>query len=574
MRKLGLWILVLLALAGIGFGLYYFLKPAVPNVSLEFVKPDQIFLGKPFTLTVSYSNSSDQVLKNSKLSILLPPEIAFLGRSPDQRGMDQSLGDIGPGSVNQQTINLIALNGAQSFKRITAKLNYNLAGQTNIPFETSQSLDLPLGSPAVSLTISSPQSVTSGQNFDINVSYQNATGNDLKDMKLDLNYPPVFNFIKTSKNNSVNNQEWALPVLSKGQSEQFTVTGNLLGVDSVRYQFVGNILANYSGQTYAINTQSSETAISPSPLSLRPTINGADAQNYLANPGDALNYVIYFKNNSQVPLSNLKLSVSMTGDMYDFSTLETNATYNSITNTLTWTQQNSSGLFALNSGEEQSVNFRIKLKSGYPIRRLGDKNFTLKLSMNLESPTVPPGVAAIKTTSLLDLENKVNGQIAVKTSGFFYDAASGILNKGPYPPKANQKTQYTIHWAITDYSDDASGTVITANLAPGVSFTGQIKGNSNIVPVYDPSTGVVTWNVGSIQATKGVLTSPLETIFQIEATPSNVQISRDIPLIGDTKIQAIDTFTGQNLTNTSPAINSSIPDDQKLPIMTNRTVRP
>src|SRR3989338_6326624 len=55
-----------------GFGYYYFFaRLPQPNVGLEFSKPDQTLLGQPFAVSVSFSNYSDQILKNAKLSVLL-----------------------------------------------------------------------------------------------------------------------------------------------------------------------------------------------------------------------------------------------------------------------------------------------------------------------------------------------------------------------------------------------------------------------------------------------------------------------------------------------------------------------
>lgn len=575
MKKIGLTILVLLALAGAAAIAYYFLKPAAPNVSLEFSKPDQIYVGKPFNITISYSNSSDQVLKDAKFSLQLPPEISFLGQSTDQRVSEESLGDIGPGNMIPKDFALIALNGAQSFKRVTAKLNYMTSSASRTPFEATSNADISIGQPAVGLIVTTPQSVNSGENFDLSVKVQNNTQEDLKGVNLALGYPPVFKFGHSDdKHDLVNNQQYAWPTLLKGQSDEITVNGNLLGADQSRYDFAATVSSNFTtGQTYTINTQEAETAITPSPLTMRATVNGADTANYIAQAGQTLDYVIYYKNNSSVPLSNLKLSAKLVGAMFDFPTLQTDAVFDSINSVLSWSQQNASDLSILNLGEEKQLKFQVKLKGTFPIQRLGDKNFTLKVNLNMESPTVPPNVAAQKTVSLVALETKVAGQTALKASGYFYDASSGILNKGVYPAKVDQKTQYTIHWTIINYSTDITNAVIMAKLAPGANFTGQIKSNADSQPTYDANTGIVTWNLGSVPATKGVLSAPYEAIFQIEYTPSSVQAGEDIQLMGATTFSATDSFTGGQIGATDAEITSLLPDDTKVTAQ-DRRVRP
>ncbi len=574
MRKFGITLLVLAVLAGVGYTVYYFLEPKAPNVTLDFARPGDVFIGKPFSLSVSYSNSSDQVLKNVKFLVVLPPELSFLGKSTDQRVFEKPIGDVGPGSVTPETLNLIAQSGAQSFKEITAKLRYNLATNPDVQFEASKTFDLGLGLPGVSLAIVTPQNVNSGENFDTQVKLQNNTGEDIKNIALKLSYPPVFNFVKSDKEDARrNNQEWIFPTLAKGQTESVNINGNLVGADLARYQFAASASSDYMGQTYAMDNQTSDIAISPSPLSLSILVNGSDPNSYVARAGEDINYEMRYKNNSSVPLSNLKLTAGMVGEMYDFSTLSANAVFNSITNILTWTQQSAGDLAVLNPGEERSISFRVKLKSAFPIRRLGDKNFSLKLNLSLESPTVPPGVAAQKTVTISKIETKLSGQADIKSAGYFYDSASGILNKGPYPPRANQKTQYTIHWKVINYSTDITGAVISAKAAPGVNFTGQIKSNSGSQPSYDSASGVVTWNLGDVPATKGIVGTPFEAIFQIEYTPSNLQIGEEVGLLGETRLTAKDAFTGKDISAVSGEITTYLRDDSKI-TTPDRNVRP
>ncbi|TSC60362.1 MAG: Uncharacterized protein LiPW15_240 [Parcubacteria group bacterium LiPW_15] len=575
MRKFGITLLVLVLLGAVGYAIYYFLEPKAPNVSLDFAKPGDVFIGKPFALSISYANSSDQVLKNAKFLVVLPPEIAFLGKPADQRVFEKPIGDVGPGSVTPETLNLVALSGAQSFKEVTAKLRYNLANNPDVQFEATKTFDLGLGLPAVSLTVVVPQSINSGENFDTQVKLQNNTGEDVKSITLKLSYPPVFNFVKSDKEEArKNNQEWIFPMLAKGQTDSVTVNGNIVGADLARYQFAASASSDYMGQTYAMDNQTADIAISPSPLSLSVLVNGSDPNSYVARAGDEINYEMKYKNNSPVPLSNLKLTAGMVGEMYDFSTLSASAVFNSITNVLTWTQQNVGDLAVLNPGEERSISFRVRLKNAFTIRRLGDKNFSVKLNLSLESPTVPPGVAAQKTVTISKTETKLAGQTDVKATGYFYDSASGILNKGPYPPKANQKTQYTVHWKVTNYTTDIADTVIKATVIPGVNFTGQVKSNADTKPTYDAQSGVITWNLGSVPATKGIVTPAFEAVFQIEYTPSNLQVGKEVVLLGATELSAKDVFVDRGISAASDQITTFLKEDPKIPSNLDRNVRP
>ena len=179
----------------------------------------------------------------------------------------------------------------------------------------------------------------------------------------------------------------------------------------------------------------------------------------------------------------------------------------------------------------------------------------------MRSPTVPDNLTAAETTGLANLENKVAGAIVVQTKAYFRDAASGIANKGPWPPKVNQATQYTIHWLITNYAADVQNVEVRAFLESGVTWTGQVKGNAGSLPTYNAQTQEVVWNIDKIAATKGITTSPLEVVFQVSATPNSNQAGNYQPLIKQTSITATDTFTQTNLTNSAAAVSTALPDD-------------
>ena len=105
-------LIFILAAVAIVLGTTYFLhKPQGPNVGLQFTKPDHVFLGDPFVLTISASNYSDSVLRNARISLFLPDGVSFEGQSEGQRVAEQTVGDPGPGSINQLNFNLIVTQG-------------------------------------------------------------------------------------------------------------------------------------------------------------------------------------------------------------------------------------------------------------------------------------------------------------------------------------------------------------------------------------------------------------------------------------------------------------------------------
>ncbi len=568
------WVLAVVVFGLLAGGAYYFFfrNPNGPNVGLEFSKPGRIFLGDPFALSLSLSNYSESVLKNAKLSLILPDGVSFVGQSQGQRVAEQSVGDLGPGSINQQSFNLIVTSGPEAVKHIQARLVYTTAQSKNAQFESSGEADLLVGQSAVSVNFSAPQNVFSGQDFAIKVDYANNTGHNFKNIHLKIDYPPIFKFQRsTVATEGVSNNSWDLGTLPAGSGGTISITGSIVGPEKSFFNFNGSLTADFLGGTYTINTQTVGIAISPAPLSLDIVLN--NASDYIAHLGETLKYIINFKNNSEVIMQNVTIRTKLIGEMFDFTTLKSDASFNSLSNALVWIAATTPELSNLTPGQGGSVDFSVKLKESYPIRLLSDKNFTLKVQAQIESPTVPPATTAEKTISVASLENKVGGRLELTAFALWRDAASGILNSGPYPPKVNQPTQYTIHWSLTNFASDVSGITVSAYLQSGSRFTGKVKSNTDTSPTYNPNSGLVTWLINSLPATKGVIGQPAEAIFQIENTPAINQAGQYVPLLSEPKVEWTDSFTGNHMQASVLPLDTSLPYDKTIDAL-NRAVQP
>ena len=255
------------------------------------------------------------------------------------------------------------------------------------------------------------------------------------------------------------------------------------------------------------------------------------------------------------------ISAQLVGDMFDLTTLNTNGSLRSFDKTIIWNVANTPSLAVISPGASGKVEFRIDAKDVYPIKRLSDKNFILKVNAVIESPTVPQFVAAAKTISITSQEAKVAGKAVVDAKAFFRDAASGIVNRGPMPPKVGKATNFTVHWLITNYGTDIKNVEVKAFLGGNVRFTGEAKSNTTTVPVYNERTQEVVWMIDSISAGNGVLSRSSEAIFQVEAIPSVSDIGKYMTLLQATSLKASDDFTGLEIQANDSGLNTELPDD-------------
>jgi hypothetical protein len=556
-------IIFILFIIAIGVAIYFWRQTSVARdlmIDLD-VPIEQISLGVPFRFGVNISNDSNSILQDVKLTITLPEGIVFVGSSPEKTTDYKNLGNLGVGSLTKEEFKLMAISGEKTIKKIKTSVNY-LPSAIGSRFEKSTEVNLNLGRAAISLDLAMPKKVFSGEEFEIRVSAKNVSAVDFSDLILKIEYPPTFSFRDSTLKPDFDNNTWELGGLLKNSETSLSIFGNVIGPDNAFFDFKADLETDFLGISYLIGSLSGVVSISPSPLSI--AINLNEDPDYITVFDDELNYALTYTNNTDIGLKDVVITAQLIGEMFDFRTLITDASFRSSDQTLIWNAANTPSLALLSPGDSGLIEFRLKTKSNYPIKRLSDKDFVLKIDSRIESPTVPYYVTAEKTVGLAKLETKVSGYVSIETKGFFRDAPAKILNKGPFPPQVGKPTNYTIHWLITNYSTDVSNVEVRAFLGGNVKSTGIIKSNIPSLPVYNERTQEMVWQIDRIPATKGVINKPIEAIFQVEATPSLADVGSYLTLIQPTSLKATDLFTGLDLGSSDEEVTTNLPDDPSV----------
>jgi hypothetical protein len=550
--------------------IYYFLLPApAPNIAISFSDPASIVIGQPFPVIITVANDSKSAIQNAQLNIMLPSSsLAFAsGTTPTQ-----DVGIVSSGTINPSiTIWLVATGSggtAGTTQKVSATLTYQVSNAANTTFTTPPAgTSLAIGTQsALSLAYNAPSAIFSGQNFTITVNYQNNTAEALQGVQLQMQYPPTFRFVSSSTTapTDAGDEKWNLGALAANATGTLVIVGNIVGETNTQYQLNGIIGATFSGQNYPAASAPVSFTVTPSPLSLALTLNNTST--YVAKLGDSLNYTLTYTNNSNVTFESVNISATLAGAMYDLSSLQTDGSFNSKSDTITWYAANTPALASLAPGQSGSVIFTIGTLAAFPAKLVseGYKNYSLGVTAQAVSPTVIPNAAGTNTTSVTALTSKVTGEITLNANGYYKEASSSIANVGPYPPTVNQPTEYTIHWDIANYATDATSVTVSAYLQSGTTFTGAATSTalaSTSLPTYNAGTGLVTWTSPFIPATTGVISPPVAAIFQVSNTPAVNQVGQAITLLGPTTLTATDVYTGAAVTATAPAITTRLSSD-------------
>jgi len=556
---------ILIIAGAILWGRSSFLSSKV-GVSIEF--PNDIASGEEIELVIKYYNNNRVDLNDANL-IITYSEGTFSANGEEIYQDSKTIGIIGSKKQGETTFKVRLLGEKGSVKNITAKLAYK-PQNTNSKFESSTSAKIEINMISIGIHIEGSEKAVAGQEVNYAIEYENKTDEAINNLRIKLEYPDNLIF-KSSEPAPISKDEtsiWEIDVLKANEKKTINLVGVLNGQEMENKVLRGTIGKVEDGKFLQYGQSEFVTQISPAPIVLTIGIDNILTENCKIDVGQNLKYKISFKNNTDIALRELILKVYIKDSgIFDINDIELNGQgfFDSRNNVITWSGAGISALGLLETNQSGEVNFSIKIKNNMPIYGFNDKNFKASIVAEIQTLTVPANFAGTELKFEKELSCKINTQANLTTKAYYYEPYQGIYNSGPIPPKVDNTTQYTIHWQITNTSNDLDNVVIKSILPQGIEWTGNKVNKSNRGEIlYNERTKEIVWNVGKVSAGAGVTMSVYEMIFQVALTPSINQVGATPKLINESQIEGKDLFTGTSLTKTSSDVDISVPDDSKV----------
>ncbi len=559
-------ILVALVVVG-GAAAYYFFAYRAPHaaeVAIGGTVPAQIFGGEPFDLAVNVVNASAVVVKDATLVIVMPDGIDIVGSAPGTRSVSIPLDPLQPRAEITKTVNLVAHGDPNSVRNVQAVLQYATPESGTHTFRASKDIQILLGAPAVSLAVDGPQYVAAGSDFVVSLHYKNNLTHLMPPSSITVAYPATYTFGSAQAAPNESNNKWNLPALQPGGEGTIQIHGSVAAGRSDIFPFLAQLKTGTSSQEYLVTQQTFTTQLLPSPLSITVTADGK--QDAIVSIGNSVSYSITVKNISNFPIQNLVVTSKLASPLFDGSSVGSQGTFSSLNRTVTWNVASTPDLRTLSPGDEATVNFNVNLVKNFPLKSVSDKNFSAAVETNVSSPTVPANAALDRIMASTISTVKIAGTLAMDAQAYWKEPTASIVNKGPYPPRIDQSTQYTIHWVIRTQGADMKNVHLIGSLQSGATWTGVVKSNQSTKPIYNTQTGEVTWDIPLLPANRGSLGTPAaEAVFQIQQTPSANQGGREVELFSSSVLTATDVFTSQQVTDKDNNLTTALPDDNAAP---------
>lgn len=554
-------IVILIAAAAIFWGRHSFSKA---KVEIDIEVPEEIASGEEISLMIKYENNNRVDLGDAYLIIDYPMGTFSLeGKEIFQE--EKSLGTILRKSEGEKEFRIRFVGEEGSAKSLVAKLNYQ-PQNINSRFENSALLRIEINSVLIGIDIEGSEETTSGQEVSYLIEYENKTDDDISDLKMELSYSDDFEFKIAEPNPIEEDNIWQIDLLKSGQKKTIDLKGILRGEERENKILKATIGRTENDNFLQYSQKEFITQISPSPLLLRLELQGIEDKCNV-DSGERLNYKIEFKNNTDIALVELVLKVHLNNKVFDFQTLDLDeGFFDSRQGIITWSGGDVSALSLLEPNQSDEVSFSVKIRDPLMFS-YNDKNLQARILAEIETLAVPAKFSVSELRVEKELVCRVNSQLALQIKGYRYEPGTKITNTGPIPPKVDQLTTYTIHWQISNSSNDVENVRIWAILPQGIEwFDNYTNEVSDSQFYYNERTKELIWQIDKVPAGTGVIFPTYELVFQIGLRPSVNQINQTPTLINESSIEGKDSFTKVILKDFSPIIDTSLPHDSKISI--------
>ncbi|MDE2213126.1 MAG: hypothetical protein KGJ34_01145 [Patescibacteria group bacterium] len=530
------------------------------NIDLQIVAPSLVNSGDTVTVQYIIDNRNSTTLQNADIAIDYPQGTRDPSDTTQNLPHDQvDIGTIASGQELKETSSAVFYGAEGTQEQITATLEYQIPGSNAIFVKQAEVL-FTIGSAPVSLAISAPSQVISGQPFTMNLQVSSNSATPLQNVAVQGQYPFGFSLASSTPESDTSGTMWHLGALNPGGSTNLSLTGVLVGQDGDQrvFHFLVGSESDPTETTIAVPLISvPETITVAKPfVSGEIAIDGQTGQTIAEPQGKLMQGVINWQNNLSQSVSDLTFTLSLAGNAVDPSSVGAQGGfYDSTKNQIVWNSQQDPALASVAPGASGTLQFSfatLQPSAGALVNPSVGLTLTVA-GTQLDQSGTPQSVSSAASATI-DLSSTIS--LSAEALHF-----SGPFNEtGAMPPVAGEGTTYAIVWSVKNSSNSIGEAVVTATLPPYVTWDGAQTGTGENI-TYDDSTRTVTWAIGDLPAGVGYSSTAQQGAFEVTLTPSLSQVGQAPALTGEVQFQGQDHFAQTTVTASAPGPTTTLTND-------------
>jgi len=523
----------------------------VSNENIEIAVLGNTFTGggEDLPLVIEITNKNTTALELADL-VIEYPRGSTLNNDGEIERLRQSLGVVPAGSIKSENMKVVLYGEKGSIHEIKISLEYRLAG-SNAIFLKDKFYKVTINSTPIDLAVDAPSEITPNQDLTFKVKAVLNNNKSTSDMLLKLDYPFGFEFISANPPPSIGNNIWDLSNLRLGSEREISVNGTMIDVhDGELKIFHALVGPQQRGDKTKIgvvfNSLAHNVLIRKPFVEARLFVNNDYKREYAVSAKDSIVGTIKWFNNLNTPVTDLEIRAKFKGNAFDVKNVDTEYGFlESSQNTIIWDKNTEDDFANIRPLSEGSVRFRLTA----PLTFSSSNNLLIDPFINIEisiSGKQPLGGNITKTLESVEVKNiKILSDVSMLTRV--------VHEAGPLPPKHEQETTYKIIWSIANTVNNVSNVKVVSSLPPRVNYKNLVlPANQDLV--FDPSTRIITWNVGNIPKGTGLLSPLREVSFQVSINPSLSEVGSTPNITERATLTGFDDFAKVNISVIKPIL--------------------
>lgn len=536
------------------------------RVTLAVSGPQNVASDELVTYTFSYGNDNLATLHGAVLVVTFTdsfhPEADAKAKVSGNR-IEIAIGDVARRASGKATISGKFYGSRGELSYLKASLRY-MPSNTSAAFEKAAQFGVNLASSPLSLEISAPIELSSGQEVAYVVNYANESAEPFTGIRIRMDYPAGFRFVSSEPAPSEGQSSWTIGEFPGHGTGRITIHGTLTGSRD-EYKKIGGMIGYLQGDGnfIAYNLNERQTKMTASPLSIYQTVNGKSEETVV--PGEMLSYAIKYRNDGSIGVRDAIVTVELASPYLDFSKLQLprGGAYDQAKQAIIWKASDIPELARIDPGKGGELSFNI------PIKEIGaitgnEKNISIRSRAMIDSPDVPTPIGSNKVIASDTIYAKLGALVFVDLKGYYQDTV--IANAGPVPPKAGEETTYTIHLDLSNSSNDVTDARAVISLPTGVTYKRKSSPESETL-VWNERTNELIWEIGTLASSgrRGLS-------VQIGITPGANQVGSEAVIVNNAVFTANDSFTKEDIRIEKGKKSTNLSEDPSIGVSGGRVV--
>lgn len=545
------------------------------NIDILVSGPVSIAGGEELPLEIEVKNNNNIDLKVVDLRIEFPAGTKSVNDpTVDLKRLSEVLGDINVGKSEKRIIKSILYGEENTQKDIKLKVEYRISG-SNAIFSKEKVFTVLISSSPVNMVVNNPVEINANQLTTFNVDISSNSASVVKNLILKVDYPFGFDLVSSDpRPASYDDSIFVIGDLAPGAKRTIRLSGVVAGQDGEERSFKFTLGNPDKDNDRMIGTTLSSylsiLSLKKSSVGLDISINEQTDKDVAINVGSRNRISIFWRNNLPERIYNMVVKVKFTGQALNKESFSVeNGFYNSFDNSIVFDKGSISLLSVVNPLDTGDMNFDFStlLPASSPSVSFGNSSIKLDITV-LGNRT---GSDSAQETLFSETRNlKISSQLRLLSRGF--RTVGPFENSGPFPPKVDNETTYTITWSATNSFNNVNGVRVSAFLPPNVKWTGYTSPGTEKIS-YNQNTGEVIWDIGDMRSETGTSYRPKDVSFQIAITPSITQLGYELNLLNEATISGVDAYSGARIGEVRAPVTTNITADPSYVNDIGRVVR-